>query len=198
MLPTDGNVLIGTAIDTSGIKKGTKDIKKGMGGVKESFKGLVPQIDMSKLAMAGFATAAVAGVKKLIGELNKCSEAYRVQAKAEKQLAAAAKNNPYLDKESVANLKAFANELQNVSEVGDEVSIGLMTQLAVAGRTEEEIKKIMKTAADMEASGMMSLDGAVTALNKTFSGTVGLIGNTISGLKDLNAEQLSQGKPLIL
>lgn len=189
----DGSVNIGTKIDTGGIKKGSKDVKKGLDGIKGAFKSLVPQIDMSKLAMAGFATVAVAGVKKLVGELNKCAEAYRVQAKAEKMLASAAKNNPYLDKESVANLKAFASELQGISEIGDEVSIGLMTQLAAAGRTEEEIKKIMRTAADMAASGMMSIDSAVKNLNKSFSGLAGELGEVVPELKGLTVEQMQQG-----
>lgn len=189
----DGSVNIGTKIDTGGIKKGSKDVKKGLDGIKGAFKSLVPQVDMSKLAMAGFATAAVAGVKKLIGELNKCAEVYRVQAKAEKALAAAAKNNPYLDKESVANLKAFASELQAVSEIGDEVSIGLMSQLASAGRTEEDIKKIMRTAADMAASGMMSIDSAVKNLNKSFSGLAGELGEVVPELKGLSVEQMQQG-----
>ena len=189
----DGSVNIGTKIDTGGIKKGSKDVKKGLDGIKGAFKSLVPQIDMSKLAMAGFATAAVAGVKKLVGELNKCAETYRVQANAEKALAAAAKNNPYLDKESVANLKAFASELQSVSEIGDEVSIGLMSQLAAAGRTEEDIKKIMRTAADMAASGMMSIDSAVKNLNKSFSGLAGELGEVVPELKGLTVEQMQQG-----
>lgn len=193
MLPTDGNIIIGTALDASGIKKGTKDVKKGLKDVKGAFQELVPQVNLSKLATLGFATAAAAGVKKFIDVMNECAATYRVQVKAEKQLAAAAQNNPYLDKESIANLKAFAGELQGVSEIGDEVSIGLMAQLATAGRTEEEIKKIMSTATDMAASGMMSIDSAVKNLNKSFSGLAGELGEVVPELKGLSVEQMQQG-----
>lgn len=193
MLPTDGNIIIGTALDASGIKKGTKDVKKGLKDVKGAFQELVPQVNLSKLATLGFATAAAAGVKKFIDVMNECAATYRVQVKAEKQLAAAAQNNPYLDKESIANLKAFAGELQGVSEIGDEVSIGLMAQLATAGRTEDEIKKIMSTATDMAASGMMSIDSAVKNLNKSFSGLAGELGEVVPELKGLSVEQMQQG-----
>lgn len=69
----------------------------------------------------------------------------------------------------------------------------MMAQLASAGRTQEEIQKIMSAALDVSASGMMSLDSAVTALNKTYSGSVGLLGNQIDGLKGLTTEQLKNG-----
>ena len=91
-------------------------------------------------------------------------------------------------------MKNYASELQKISTVGDEELIPMMAQLAAAGRTQEEIQSIMSAALDVSASGMMSLDSAVTALNKTYSGSVGLLGNQISGLKGLTAEQLKNGK----
>ncbi|MCQ2593462.1 MAG: hypothetical protein MJ188_11840 [Treponema sp.] len=84
--------------------------------------------------------------------------------------------------------------MQKISTVGDEELIPMMAQLASAGRTQEEIQSIMVAALDVSASGMMSLDSAVTALNKTYSGSVGLLGKQISGLKGLTAEQLKNGK----
>lgn len=38
---------------------------------------------------------------------------------------------------------------------------------AAAGRTEDEIKKIMSASIDIAASGLMSVDGAAASLNAT-------------------------------
>lgn len=156
----------------------------------------------SSLAKLG---SAVTGVKaafdmatKAIGAANaaikETTELYKKQEKAEVQLEVAAKNNPYLDGVAVKQLKDYAGELQKISTVGDEELLPMMARLASAGRTQNEIQQIMSAALDVSASGMMSLDSAVTALNKTYSGSVGLIGNQISGLKGLTAEQLKNGE----
>ena len=87
------------------------------------------------------------------------------QQQAEKQLEEAAKNNPYLTEASVIQLKKYAGELQAISTIGDEE---LMALLATAGLTQEEIQSIMSSALNVSASGMMSLDSAVSQLKLWF------------------------------
>lgn len=140
------------------------------------------------------AGAAVGVIKKANAAIKETTDLYKVQATAEKQLEVAAKNNPYLNETSVIQLKAYASELQSVSTVGDEQLLPMMAQLAAAGRTQAEIQDIMSAALDVSASGMMSLDAAVTALNKTYSGTTGQLGNQISAIKSLTKEELQSGK----
>jgi hypothetical protein len=138
--------------------------------------------------------AAVGVIKKANEAIKETTDLYKIQATAEKQLEVAAKNNPYLNETSVVQLKAYASELQGISTVGDEQLIPMMAQLAAAGRTQAEIQDIMSAALDVSASGMMSLDAAVTALNKTYSGTTGQLGNQISAIKNLTKEELQSGK----
>ena len=140
--------------------------------------------------------AAVGAIKKVNEVIKETTDLYKVQANAEKQLEVAAKNNPYLNGTSVVQLKAYASELQSISTVGDEQLLPLMAQLASAGRTQAEIQDIMAAALDVSASGMMSLDSAVTALNKTFSGTAGQLGNQITAVKNLTKEELQSGKAI--
>src|SRR5574344_180756 len=180
----DGYVKIGTKIDD-------KDIKPQLQKTKTNILSTMKTIGIGTAAAA----AAVAGFVKIAGELNK---AYMVQASAERALATAAKNNPYLNDRSIQNLKAYASELQKVSNYGDEVTIGLMAQLAAAGRTEAEIQKIIKASADLAASGTTTFDGAVKNLNKTFSGLSGELGEVIPELKNLTAEQMKSGEAVDL
>ena len=134
--------------------------------------------------------------KKVNQAIKETIELSRKQQQAEVQLSAAAKNNPYLTEASVVQLKRYAGELQSISTIGDEELLPMMAQLASAGRTQEEIQNIMSAALDVSASGMMSLDSAVSQLNKTFSGSAGTLGNQISELKDLTKEELESGKAI--
>lgn len=179
----DGEVLINTKIDTQGAEKGAKDLNKGLSSLIKSGG-----------ALGGVLTGVTMGLKASTKVIKETTAAINTQIKAEKQLEVAANNNPYLDKKSVQELKNYASQLQSISTVGDEQILPLMSQLASAGRTQEEIQSILSAALDVSASGMMSLDGAVTQLNATFSGNVGQMGRQITELKDLTAEELKNGK----
>lgn len=175
------------------INEFSKNNQQSLGGVQRfnnAIKGAVKSF--SSIGVA--AGAAVGAIKKINDVVSETTNLYKEQIKAERQLETAAKNNPYLDETSVDQLKDFASAMQKVSNVGDEELIPMMAELAAAGRTQDEIQSIMSAALDVSASGMMSLDSAVSALNKTFSGTAGQLGSQIAGLKDLTKEELAAGK----
>lgn len=184
------------------IKSDSKEAESGLKKVTSQLNTLSKDIkksDVAKFAKSFTAvTAATAGavtaIKKANEAIKETTELYRKQATAEKQLEVAAKNNPYLNSQSVQQLKDYASYLQSISTTGDEELIPFMAQLASAGRTQAEIQQIMSAALDVSASGMMSLDSAVSTLNKTYSGSVGLLGNQISELKTLTSEQLKNGE----
>ena len=140
--------------------------------------------------------AAAAAIKKTVAALNDCEAAYKVQLKAEIALQTAAKNNPYLNDESVYNLRNFASELQSMSEIGDEQSLQVMAQLAAMGRTEEQIQAIMKAAADMSAVTGNSIQNVAVQLNKTYSGLAGELGEANSEIRGLSKEELEAGKAI--
>ena len=203
-MANDGEIKIGTKIDESGLDKGLKSVKgkvnnaakdmnKGAKAVS-SFTQKMGGIATSGVAAAAGIAGAVVAAKKFIDTMKEANEAYKVQEKAEKALQKAAENNPYLNGESVRKLKDYASELQGVSNYGDEVTIQLMSQLAASGRTEAEIMKIMGAAADVAASGVMSLDSAVKYLNSSYNGLAGELGERIPQVKTLTAEEMKQGK----
>lgn len=218
----DGSVEIDGKLTTEGVEKGVKKINQEINKIEKEAKKTTKKTagDFKKLDTAmkeatgtasGFASkisnaassgglyvaaavGAIAATKKLGEVMRECTDAYKVQEKAEKALEVAARNNPYLDGQAVAGLKAFASELQSVSEIGDEASIKLMAQLAAAGRTESQIRDIMKAAADYAAGTGTDIQSAVQTLNATYSGSAGLLGKQITGLKGLTEEQLKNGE----
>lgn len=204
MAENDGEVRIQTTLDTKDLDKQINDVKSKLQKSGKEIDNGSKQVNnfagsLKKVAAgaAGFTAVAVAA-KKTVDILEDCAAAYRVQERAEKALELAAKNNPYLNSENVYNLKQFASELQSMSEVGDEVSIQVMSQLAAAGRTQSEIIQIMSAAADMAAATGQDIGSVAQQLNATLNGSSGTLGRQITGLKDLTEEELKSGKAIEL
>ena len=202
----DGEVKIDTKLDTSGLDKGLKDMKNKLDGAGKTLdagakkgKGFIDNlkgISTGAVASAGAVAAVAVAVKKTVAALNDCEAAYKVQRNAEIALQQAAKNNPYLNDESVYNLRNFASELQSMSNIGDEQSLQVMAQLAAMGRTEEQIQAIMKAAADMSAVTGNSIQNIAVQLNKTYSGLAGELGEANSAIRGLSKEELEAGKAI--
>lgn len=169
----------------------TKKKHKSFGDILKDVKGKI-----NGATIAG--VASTVAIKKTVDALNDCAAAYRVQQNAEEALQTAAKNNPYLNDESVYNLRNFASELQSLSEIGDEVSLQIMSQLAATGRNEEQIMSIMSAAADMAAVTGNSIQNVALQLNKTYSGLAGELGEANGAIRALTKEELENGRAIEL
>lgn len=204
----DGEVEIDIKLDNSGLDKGLKDMKNKLDGAGKTLsdgtkkgKGFADNlkgISTGAVAAAGAVAGVAVAVKKTVDVLNDCAAAYRVQKNAEEALQTAANNNPYLNDESVYNLRNFASELQSLSEIGDEVSLRVMSQLAATGRTEEQIMQIMSAAADMAAVTGNSIQNVALQLNKTYSGLAGELGEANGAIRALTKEELENGRAIEL
>ena len=174
----------------SGISKVTSSLNKLAKAVE---KNPITKLSKSVTMLGGAFRVATGIINKVSGAISDVTEASRVQITAEKQLEAAAKNNPYLSEYSVQQLKAYAGELQSISTVGDEELLPMMAQLAAAGRTQSEIQDIMTTALNMSATEAISLDTAVKQLNATYSGSAGRLSQMSGAVKALTADELKNG-----
>lgn len=202
----DGEVKINTKLDTSGVDKGIKDLNKKLDDAGKSIDNAGKKsktlntnlggMNKTALATAGAVAGVAVAVKKTVDALNDCEAAYKIQRNAEIALQQAAKNNPYLNNESVYNLRNFASELQSMSNIGDEVSIKVMSQLAATGRNEEQIMQIMKAAADMAAVTGEDIATAATKLNATLNGNAGMLGRQIESINNLTKEELESGRAI--
>lgn len=184
------------------IKADSKDAQSGIDKVSSKLNEFTKLLRKNKSANLVTSVSGIAkafslvskGIKKAAAVIKDLNDTALVQIKAERQLETAAKNNPYLNAQSVRQLKNFASELQNVGTIGDEQLLPLMAQLAAAGRTQAEIQEIMSAALDISASGVMSMESAVKNLNKTFSGLSGELGESVPQIKNLTKEQLKNGE----
>lgn len=202
----DGEVKINTKLDTSGVDKGIKDLNKKLDDAGKSIDNAGKKsktlntnlggMNKTALATAGAVAGVAVAVKKTVDALNDCEAAYKIQRNAEIALQQAAKNNPYLNNESVYNLRNFASELQNMSNIGDEVSLKVMSQLAATGRNEEQIMQIMKAAADMAAVTGEDIASAATKLNATLNGNAGMLGRQVTAINNLTKEELESGRAI--
>jgi myosin heavy subunit len=191
----DGKIEIDTAINTDGAEKGVKSLGDK---IKQAFsKNNLSAVGNLGMAVSGIgvafkaATAIIGGTIKTMAAM---TNAAITQQKAEIQLTTAIKNNPYVDGTAAKRLKEFAGEMQSVSEIGDEQLLPMMAQVISTGRTEAETMNLVRAAIDLSASGTMSLESAMTQLNATYSGNLGLLGRQIPQLKDLTEEELKNGK----
>ena len=202
----DGEVKINTKLDTSGVDKGIKDLNKKLddagksidnaGKKSKTLNNNLGGMNKTALATAGAVAGVAVAVKKTVDALNDCEAAYKIQRNAEIALQQAAKNNPYLNNESVYNLRNFASELQSMSNIGDEVSLKVMSQLAATGRNEEQIMQIMKAAADMAAVTGEDIASAATKLNATLNGNAGMLGRQVTAINNLTKEELESGRAI--
>jgi hypothetical protein len=202
----DGEVKINTKLDTSGVDKGLKDLNKKLddagksidnaGKKSKTLNSNLGGISKGAVAAAGAVAGVAVAVKKTVDALNDCEAAYKIQRNAEIALQQAAKNNPYLNNESVYNLRNFASELQSMSNIGDEVSLKVMSQLAATGRNEEQIMQIMKAAADMAAVTGEDIASAATKLNATLNGNAGMLGRQVTAINNLTKEELESGRAI--
>ena len=181
------------------VQKTTKNFSASLSKVIQGLgkNGLVGAMGSIGLASAGL-TATLGAVVKIAKQVSQtigeCTEAYKKQLIAERQLETAINNNPLVTGSAKKRLTEFANEMQKVSNYGDEELIPMMANLVSLGRTEEETMKIMSVAMDMSASGSMSLDTAINQLNATLNGNIGRLGQQNAELKGLTEEELKSGK----
>lgn len=188
----------------AGIKKAqnaSKNLSTTVSGVIKGLgkNGLVGALGAVGLASSGLSATlgTVVKVARQVSQaIGECTEAYKKQLIAERQLETAIQNNPFVTGASSRALKQFASEMQKVSNYGDEQLIPMMANLVSLGRSEEETMKIMSVALDMSANGSMSLDTAINQLNATLNGSIGRLGQQNAELKGLTEEELKSGKAI--
>mgnify|MGYP006916095703 CR=1 FL=1 len=155
------NVSIKITADSKKAEAALSNLKKKMDAFDKS--AALNSASKAGSVISGVGVAAMAAntaISKVRATVADLIDTYKVQAQAEAQLEAAARNNPYLNDYAVSKLKSFAGELQGISTYGDEQLIPLMAQLASSGRTQAEIMDIMSASVDVAASGTMSLESA--------------------------------------
>ena len=170
-------LLIKIGADTYGVTKMSSDVKKQLTDLQKSFNNFGKS--WSKYVTAPLTLAAGFSVK-----------AADVQLKNEQRLLTALRGREDIQQRLIRQ----AGELQSRSLFGDEGTIAQQAYLASLGRTEEQINNIIEAAAQLSsAAPNISFESAVVNLNKTYSGLAGELGESVSAIKNMTAEQMKNG-----
>jgi hypothetical protein len=173
--------------------KTAKDFSKG-------FTQNMLGIDGVMAAVAGGPVAIGSSVanmgKQAVAALNEMAEMYRKEEQFEYALEMAAKNNPYINGSAVQGLKDYAQEMEHTTMLDAEQVLAVETRLASMGQSAEQIKRIVQTAADIDASGLMNFESAATSLARSTFGVAGTLGRINSEVADMSEADLRAGKAI--
>lgn len=167
---------------------GGKDkAKPAMSSVEQSLQRLETKADTvakstARLAaVSGVLAGAYAAVKSALaalGGLNAINAAYETQTKAVKNLTSALTVRGAAGAEQSKQMQSMAADLQKLTGVGDEVTIGLMQQATAIGFASDKIDDATKAAVGLADVTGKSLDASLgdlkAALEGNFDAFVGL------------------------
>ena len=171
-------------------KDAGRDQKDYSSSLDKSFKALTALNQGLELALKAYR-----GISSVVESTTK---AFAVQEKAEIGLANALKLNGEFSNAAVNNFKDFAAELQAVSTVGDETTLGLLSIAKAMKLTNDEAKGAVKAAADLSAATGKDLNASFEKIIKTFGGTAGELAENVEGMKNLTEAELKAGAAIEL
>ena len=152
-------VYVSAKIDTKGYKKTAKQfeqqtVKTGK-KAGDSMKHAVDNAAVSmKSAMGkvGIAVAAAFSVRAIINFAKESEKLYRVQREALIKQAQLMKNAGY-KKEDIEGMRAYASELQKVTNYGDEFTLNIIGNLSKARLETDQLKRATELTLDTLAAG---------------------------------------------
>lgn len=102
------------------------------------------------------------------------------------------------DVEVFGRLNEAAEEMSHKSIFSHDDIQTAMAFEAAQGRTEEQIKKTVQAAMNLQAVLGGDLQGNLMKLDMTYEGSIGRLGRLSKGIKDLSQEELANGKAVDL
>ena len=175
-----------------------RSIEDFASGASQQLGGFMKTVTKALKSPVALGAAVVLAGRQIKRFLDSTAEAWRVEEQAQIALAAAARNNPYLNDRGVHQLRQFANEMQRLTGIDNVQVMGAQTRLAALGRNQQEIERIVRTAADIAATGLMSYDQAVDELSQSFSGFTRRLERMFPELKNLTEEAKMAGDAVTL
>ncbi|MFW7381473.1 MAG: hypothetical protein ACOH5I_21875 [Oligoflexus sp.] len=120
-------------------------------------------------------------------------KAAQVQENAVNSLSGALKNSGEFSQATLDDFLSFASGMQQVSTVGDETSLKILSLAKSFGLSNEQSKQATEAAIELAAVTGQDVETAFRQINATFSGTAGRIGQLNPRIRELTKEQLENG-----
>lgn len=162
------------------VKKMADSSSAGASRMSKAFAGLQ--------AAAGPLLAAFAAFKAIqgtFGFFGSAAAAADVQAEAERSLAKAIELAGDATGPTIAQHKAWASQLQQVANVGDEVTLGLMKQASMLGISNENLQDVTKAAIGLSEATGIGLDEALKKVNETVNGNNDALADVLPSIRNM-------------
>jgi len=162
--------------------KSNEDLGKSVNGLKINIVALNQGLDLAKKAYGA-----------LTGPIKAATALFIEQDKQEQQLANTLKVLGEFTEAAFTDFKQFASGLQEISTVGDETTLQLISMAKAQGLSNEATKKLIKTSVDLGAATDKDVNTTFRSLLQTYSGSVGLLGRMGAEFKGLTEAELKAG-----
>tara|TARA_R110000822_G_scaffold169340_1_gene309334 strand:- start:1565 stop:3145 length:1581 start_codon:yes stop_codon:yes gene_type:complete len=168
----------------SSVEKSLGRLETGTNRLKSATQGL-----MASMGPLLAVFAAVKGAMAVVGSIGDANDAYDKQTAAVKGLEVALRmQGAAVDTEST-RLQTFAGDMQKLTGVGDEVTIGLMKQASMLGVSTEQLDDAAKAAIGLSEATGKSLDESLKLVKNSLEGEFGAFGEIIPAIKTMATEE---------
>jgi len=140
------------------------------------------------------AAGLTAAFKLAYDAADKMVQAYKDDETAQLKYNAALAASAVITAQGKRALDEYVPVFATMSGLSNANTQSIVAMLSAYGRTDEQIKMMMKTALGMSSVLGGDVSDALTKMNMTLSGNIGRLGQQIPALKDLTAEQLRNGE----
>ena len=184
----------GTIADLKKAGVEVSSLSQKIGGeLNNSLKANVSNLLSSSAAYIGLGMA-ISATSRLVAE---SVREYMKQETALRTLTFAVEKVQKGNSDYTKSLIEFADETQSLYNINDDVIAQSQAYLVLQGRTEKQIKELVKTALDLSAvQGDLSDENVIQNIQKldaTYEGVTGKLGKYDSRIKDLTKTQLENG-----
>lgn len=176
------------------VKDAIKNIDRLQKEATDQVSSISNSFDQLKTAAVA-AVGAFAGAQA-IGAIKTFVSAANEQEDAVNSLNNSLRTAGSFSEEASQQFQDFASNLQQVSTVGDETTLGLAALARNFTTTNEEALKLTQAAVELSAATGIELESAVKNLGKTFGGLTGELGESVPALRGLSKEALESGAAL--
>jgi len=190
------NVVIEVVLDDGTVEKTFSRIRKAG---KRTGVGLSKGLARANVGLANIAKNAALAGTAVAGIFTGLSiRAAIQQEEAVNSVNQALASAGRFSEEASRDFQNFASELQQVSTIGDETTLELLSLASTFASTNDQAKELTTAAVELAAATGRDANAALIQLGKTLGGTAGELAEVVPATKELTKEQLLAGDAIQL
>lgn len=183
------------------VQKSTRGMQKLSSAIVSASKSMTRMAVQSKATQASVnkltgsvkglivAAAGYLAIRAMSRGVMQSAAAFNVQEGAVRGLSKALELNGEFTQAALDKHKAFASQMQETFNVGDEVALSMMKQASMLGVQEDQLQNVTKTAIGLAEATGIDLETAMKRTVGAMSGTMGELGELIPAIKNATTEE---------